>query len=230
MIKDLLQKNTSSNNKKNNNTINISENKNKTKIVKKRTFDNISKPNNYLYNINTIMNFYLNSTFLNHKNNNLNNNNSNNYSRSLSFKNKKIKRSKSNKNFNLNNNNKNIFAEKTKLKTNRSSKRLNTEKNIYKNNNIDYQNIKNKIDILIQKKLHLNNEINLLSKEKEKLINKINESIELNNKINNIESEIEKYKKLIKTSQKNYIDLSFEYNSLKNSIKNITYYLNKKII
>ena len=45
MIKDLLNNNIS-NNKKSNNTINSSENRFKTKIVKKRTFDKISKPKN----------------------------------------------------------------------------------------------------------------------------------------------------------------------------------------
>ncbi len=90
--------------------------------------------------------------------------------------------------------------------------------------------IRNNIDRLIytlfEKKMLLLKDINNLRKYKDSLI-KLNEEKNENKKqIYLIEKDITKYRNIIQTSQKNYIDLSFEFSNLKSNYERIKHIIN----
>ena len=90
--------------------------------------------------------------------------------------------------------------------------------------------IRNNIDRLIytlfKKKMLLLKDINNLRKYKDSLI-KLNEEKNENKKqIYLIEKDITKYRNIIQTSQKNYIDLSFEFSNLKSNYERIKHIIN----
>ena len=90
--------------------------------------------------------------------------------------------------------------------------------------------IRNNIDRLIytlfEKKMLLLKDINNLRKYKDSLIKLNEENNEFKKQINSIENDIAKYRNIIQTSQKNYIDLSFEYSNLKSNYERIKHIIN----
>ena len=72
---------------------------------------------------------------------------------------------------------------------------------------------------LFEKKMLLLKDINNLRRYKEYLIKLNEQNNEYKKEINLIEKDVAKYRSIIQTSQKNYIDLSFEYSNLKSNFK-----------
>ena len=69
-------------------------------------------------------------------------------------------------------------------------------------------------------------DINNLRRYKDSLIKLNEENNEFKKQINSIENDIAKYRNIIQTSQKNYIDLSFEYSNLKSNYERIKHIIN----
>ena len=100
----------------------------------------------------------------------------------------------------------------------------------YKKKYYPHTDIRNNIDRLLytlfEKKMLLLKDINNLRKYKDSLI-KLNEEKNENKKqIYLIEKDITKYRNIIQTSQKNYIDLSFEFSNLKSNYERIKHIIN----
>ena len=80
---------------------------------------------------------------------------------------------------------------------------------------------------LFEKKMLLLKDINNLRRYKEYLIKLNEQNNEYKKEINLIEKDIAKYRSIIQTSQKNYIDLSFEYSNLKSNFERIKHIINQ---
>ena len=102
--------------------------------------------------------------------------------------------------------------------------------NYYKKKYYPKTDIRNNIDRLLytlfEKKMLLLKDINNLRKYKDSLIKLTEENNEMNKQINSIEKDIAKYRNIIQTSQKNYIDLSFEFSNLKSNYERIKHIIN----
>ena len=100
----------------------------------------------------------------------------------------------------------------------------------YKKKYYPHTDIRNNIDRLLytlfEKKMLLLKDINNLRKYKDSLIKLNEENNEFKKQINSIENDIAKYRNIIQTSQKNYIDLSFEYSNLKSNYERIKHIIN----
>ena len=100
----------------------------------------------------------------------------------------------------------------------------------YKKKYYPHTDIRNNIDRLLytlfEKKMLLLKDINNLRKYKDSLIKLTEENNEMNKQINSIEKDIAKYRNIIQTSQKNYIDLSFEFSNLKSNYERIKHIIN----
>ena len=125
-----------------------------------------------------------------------------------------------------------IYKQKIDNKRINSSKNLLNFKKVRRNNFMvkeknNYTDIRPKkldkeLNSLVQKKMLLLKDINQLRKEKKTLININQQNVELKHKINILEKDIEKFKEIIKSCQKNYIDLSYEYTNIKSNLEKIT--------
>ena len=138
--------------------------------------------------------------------------------------------------------NKNFLKEFEIYKQNISKKRINSSKNLlnFKNvrrNNFMIKEKNNYTDIkptkldkelksLVQKKMLLLKDINQLRKEKKTLINLNQQNVELKHQINILEKDMNKFKEIIKSCQKNYIDLSYEYTNIKSNLEKYTRNIN----
>ena len=69
-------------------------------------------------------------------------------------------------------------------------------------------------------------DINQLRKEKKTLINFNQQNVELKHQINILEKDMNKFKEIIKSCQKNYIDLSYEYTNIKSNLEKYTRNIN----
>jgi hypothetical protein len=100
----------------------------------------------------------------------------------------------------------------------------------YKKKYYPHTDIRNNIDRLLytlfEKKMLLLKDINNLRRYKDSLIKLNEENNEFKKQINSIENDIAKYRNIIQTSQKNYIDLSFEYSNLKSNYERIKHIIN----
>ena len=100
----------------------------------------------------------------------------------------------------------------------------------YKKKYYPHTDMRNNIDRLLytlfEKKMLLLKDINNLRKYKDSLIKLTEENNEMNKQINSIEKDIAKYRNIIQTSQKNYIDLSFEFSNLKSNYERIKHIIN----
>ena len=100
----------------------------------------------------------------------------------------------------------------------------------YKKKYYPHTDIRNNIDRLLytlfEKKMLLLKDINNLRRYKDSLIKLNEENNEFKKQINSIENDIAKYRNIIQTSQKNYIDLSFEFSNLKSNYERIKHIIN----
>jgi hypothetical protein len=138
--------------------------------------------------------------------------------------------------------NQNFLKEFEIYKQNINKKRINSSKNLLnfkkvrrnnfmvkeKNNYTDIRpkKLDKELNSLVQKKMLLLKDINQLRKEKKTLININQQNVELKHKINILEKDIDKFKEIIKSCQKNYIDLSYEYTNIKSNLEKITRNIN----
>ena len=97
-----------------------------------------------------------------------------------------------------------------------------------KNNYTDIKPTKldKELKSLVQKKMLLLKDINQLRKEKKTLINLNQQNVELKHQINILEKDMNKFKEIIKSCQKNYIDLSYEYTNIKSNLEKYTRNIN----
>lgn len=101
-------------------------------------------------------------------------------------------------------------------------------RNSNKENNSNFMKYLDKnLYTLFEKKMLLLKDINNLRRYKEYLIKLNEQNNEYKKEINLIEKDIAKYRSIIQTSQKNYIDLSFEYSNLKSNFERIKHIINQ---
>jgi hypothetical protein len=119
-----------------------------------------------------------------------------------------------------------IYRQNLKDKNRNSSKSNNGKRKtkILSKDKYNYTDIKPKkldkdIAILVEKKMILLKDINQFRKDKKLLLSLNQQNIEHKHKINLLEKEIEKYKDIIQSCQKNYIDLSYEYSNIKANLE-----------
>ena len=119
-----------------------------------------------------------------------------------------------------------IYRQNLKDKNRNSSKSNNGKrktkilfKDKYNYTDIKPKKLDKEIAILVEKKMILLKDINQFRKDKKLLLSLNQQNIEHKHKINLLEKEIEKYKDIIQSCQKNYIDLSYEYTNIKANLE-----------
>ena len=117
--------------------------------------------------------------------------------------------------------NKNFIKEYEIYRQNLKDKNRNKilSKDKYNYTDIKPKKLDKDIAILVEKKMILLKDINQFRKDKKLLLSLNQQNIEHKHKINLLEKEIEKYKDIIQSCQKNYIDLSYEYSNIKANLE-----------